>query len=190
MDLVNFEMKKLFNTMTLANGGTPVRLRRYEDTYPTLSGQSTDIVSPTMQGKQVNTIGIGKEWIPLIGFSEAYDDNCYRPFKAATGTTVVTATSQLTKDTGYVGPNPDTTSNVATATYVYSINSDTGRVQAIVDGASTAIDIKDVRPGNIPLGMLERNEYTRDEDAFNGIAPGPILTDPIVELPWYAWSAA
>lgn len=42
------------------------------------------------------------------------------------------------------------------------------------------------RPANVPLGILERNEYTRDMDAYNGIMPGPIRTDAMVELPWFA----
>lgn len=41
------------------------------------------------------------------------------------------------------------------------------------------------RPANIPLGILERNEYTRDADAFNGIMPGPVRTDALVDLPWF-----
>lgn len=44
---------------------------------------------------------------------------------------------------------------------------------------------RDVRPGNVPVGILERNEYTRFADAFNGITFGPIRTDAIVELPWF-----
>ena len=44
---------------------------------------------------------------------------------------------------------------------------------------------KDVRPANVPLGILERNEYTRDKDAFNGIKFGPIRTDASVQLPWF-----
>lgn len=44
---------------------------------------------------------------------------------------------------------------------------------------------KDVRPANVPLGILERNEYTRDKDAFNGTKLGPIRTDAIVQLPWF-----
>ena len=44
---------------------------------------------------------------------------------------------------------------------------------------------QDVRPGNIPIGVLERNEYTRDEDAYNGMMPGPILTDAMIEMPWF-----
>lgn len=44
---------------------------------------------------------------------------------------------------------------------------------------------KDVRPANVPLGVLERNEYTRDKDAFNGIKFGPIRTDASIQLPWF-----
>ena len=46
-------------------------------------------------------------------------------------------------------------------------------------------DGKVYRPANKPLGILERNEYTRDSDAFNGIMPGPIRTDALVDLPWF-----
>ena len=42
-----------------------------------------------------------------------------------------------------------------------------------------------VRPANIPIGIMGRNEYTRDIDAFNGIMPGPIHTDALVDLPWF-----
>ena len=43
-----------------------------------------------------------------------------------------------------------------------------------------------LRDKNIPLGMIGRNEYTRNADAFNGIMPGPIWTDKLVDLPWFA----
>lgn len=45
---------------------------------------------------------------------------------------------------------------------------------------------KTKRPANVAVGILERNEYTRDQDAFNGIMPGPIRTDAMAELPWFA----
>ena len=153
MDIVDFESKKLFNTMTLANGGIPVRLRETTDVYPTFGGDATDIVKPTSQGQKLQNAG--KEWTPLI--ADAYEKDVFRPFKSKKS-----ATEQLT-EAGY------------------EVNSETGRIQK--DGA----EVVNVRPGNIPLGMLERNEYTRDEDAFNGIMPGPVLTDPIVELPWFAY---
>lgn len=57
-----------------------------------------------------------------------------------------------------------------------------------VNGGHVGVDgvvRKDVRPANIPAGILERNEYTRDADAFNGITFGPIRTDAIVQLPWF-----
>ena len=47
------------------------------------------------------------------------------------------------------------------------------------------VEGKVYRPANKPLGILERNEYTRDSDAFNGMMPGPIRTDALVELPWF-----
>ncbi len=42
-----------------------------------------------------------------------------------------------------------------------------------------------VRPGNVPMGLLERNEYTRSVDAYNGIMVGAIHTDCLVELPLF-----
>lgn len=42
-----------------------------------------------------------------------------------------------------------------------------------------------VRPANMPIGIMGRNEYTRDMDAFNGIMPGPIHTDALVDMPWF-----
>lgn len=41
------------------------------------------------------------------------------------------------------------------------------------------------RPANKPAGIIMRNEYTRNDDAFNGIAPGAVLTDSMTELPWF-----
>ena len=42
-----------------------------------------------------------------------------------------------------------------------------------------------VRPANVPLGVLERNEYTRSVDAYNGIMVAPIHTDCLIELPLF-----
>ena len=41
------------------------------------------------------------------------------------------------------------------------------------------------RPANRPIGMIQRNEYTRDNDAYNGMQPGAILTDAMIELPLF-----
>lgn len=50
-----------------------------------------------------------------------------------------------------------------------------------VDGVIT----KDVRLGNVPIGIMERNEYTRNDNAYNGMQPGAVLTDKLVELPLF-----
>ena len=44
----------------------------------------------------------------------------------------------------------------------------------------------DMRVANRPIGIMSRNEYTRDNDAYNGMQPGAILTDALVELPLFA----
>ena len=159
MDLVDFESQKQFNTLTLANGGVPVKIRTVDDKYKDSKGSNTALVSATSQGKMADHT-VKKEWVPVIGFDKAYTDHCYRPFYNG-GT--------------FTGPDKQLEDNN------YSISPTTGKI--IENGA----EVKTVRPGNIPLGMLQRNEYTRDDDAFNGIAPGPILTDSLVELPWFAY---
>lgn len=158
MDLVDFESQKQFNTLTLANGGVPVRIRAIGDKYNNHSSSATAIVSPASQNKTV--LNIGKEWIPVSGFSKTYKETCYRPFKIDGATKGANAQLEASG---------------------YSISATTGKV------TKSQIEVKDVRPGNIPLGMLQRNEYTRDDDAFNGIAPGPILTDAMVEFPWFVY---
>ena len=158
MDLVDFESQKKFNTLTLANGGVPVRIRAIGDKYNNHSNSATAIVSPASQNQTV--LNIGKEWIPVSGFSKTYKETCYRPFKIDGATKGANAQLEASG---------------------YSISATTGKV------TKSQIEVKDVRPGNIPLGMLQRNEYTRDDDAFNGIAPGPILTDAMVEFPWFVY---
>lgn len=158
MDLVDFESQKQFNTLTLANGGVPVRIRAIGDKYNNHSSSATAIVSPASQNQTV--LNIGKEWIPVSGFSKTYKETCYRPFKIDGATKGANAQLEASG---------------------YSISATTGKV------TKSQIEVKDVRPGNIPLGMLQRNEYTRDDDAFNGIAPGPILTDAMVEFPWFVY---
>lgn len=153
MDLVDFDMQHSHNTITLANGGVPVRLRQEGDVYPTFANQSeTNIVEVAAQGKQVN--GVGKEWTPLA--ADTYTEKSFDGFKSGG------AIKQLT-DAGL------------------AIDADTGRV---VDDAGQFVP---VRPGNVPIGMIMRNEYTRDDDAFNGIMPGAVKTDALVELPWFAY---
>lgn len=62
-------------------------------------------------------------------------------------------------------------------TKTLTIDTNTGYMS--VDGQPSMT----VRPANKPIGILERNEYTRDDDAFNGMMVSPIRTDALVELP-------
>lgn len=160
MDLVDFDTKKHHNTLTLANGGVPVRLRAGGDSYAIGNGQATDLVSTEAQNQAAN--GIGKEWIPLAGFADTYEDKYMRPFKEATGA------AQL--------DDAD-----------LSIDSETGKVVVKAGAAGEGTVVDTARPGNIPIGMMQRNEYTRDDDAYNGMMPGPVMTDKLVELPWFAY---
>lgn len=98
LNLVDFDMRKAHNVLTLANGGVNVKLNN-------------------------------KKW-------------------------------KATKDVMTTDPN-------------------TGK--AVVGGVVSDIH----RFSNKPIGIIERNEYTRDDDAFNGIMPGAILTDAMAELPWF-----
>lgn len=70
----------------------------------------------------------------------------------------------------------------------------TGNVEATetitVDANSGALTVDNTvtgkyRPANRPVGIIQRNEYTRDDDAFNGMQPGAVLTDALVELPLF-----
>ncbi|MDY6151921.1 MAG: hypothetical protein SPI06_00785, partial [Terrisporobacter sp.] len=51
MDLVDFDMQKKHNTLTLANGGVPVRPRTTSDLYKNYSGEAKKMVSTENQGK-------------------------------------------------------------------------------------------------------------------------------------------
>lgn len=57
--------------------------------------------------------------------------------------------------------------------------------EADIDGKHKGDKKETLRPANKPLGIMGRNEYTRDVDAFNGIMPGPIHTDALVDMPWF-----
>lgn len=150
---------KKHNTLTLANGGAPVRPRTTSDLYKNYSGEAKKMVSTENQGKAVANPDI--EWIPLIGMDKAYTELSYRPFK--------------TNEGAVTGPKAQLEASN------YSVSEETGRV---VDRSGNRVQ---VIPGNQPIGMIIRNEYTRDDDAFNGMAPGAVNTDCMVELPWFAY---
>lgn len=165
MNQVEWDTKKQRNVLTLANGGTPVRLRKSGDNYKTC-GATTDLVSTDMSGKEV--VNLGKDWVPVQGMDKAYTKKAFRPFVDCSG--------EITKD------SPVVTATKALTDASYSIDPVNGRVKndsGVVDNT--------VRPGNIPIGVLENNQYTRDIDAYNGMMPGPVRTDAMIELPWFVF---
>ena len=159
MDLVCFDSKKQFNTLSLANGGMPVRLIESTDVYPTQTMAPTDIISPEAQGQPLGCVG--REWTPCAGAENMYNNHTLRSFNVSG--TYMDEISQLPAD--------------------HSVDVNTGRVINTVTGEK----VDSIRPGNIPIGIMQRNEYTRDDDAFNGIMPGPVMTDKLVELPWFTY---
>lgn len=156
---VAFKMPKSYNTLTLANGGVPVKLREDTDVYPA----DAKYVAPDARGQKVN--GVGKEWMPLAGFDKIFDPISNAP--------------RLMTIEGDMGNGTGPKKQLADAGY--TIGDKTGKVE--LDG----IAVNTVRPANIPVGIMQRNEYTRNDDAFNGIMPGAVLTDAMVELPWFAF---
>lgn len=163
MDLYSLEMMKgyrpnedgtgaytnqAFNSLTLANGGAPVKLRTSDDKYPGVA-----YVSLAVQGEAVNQAG--KEWAPVVGYANAYTSDTYRPFMRSGPLAQLTAAD-------------------------YEVSTTSGKI--IDEDGDT---LENVRPGNVPVGVMFRNEYTRDDDAYNGMTPGAVLTDCMLELPWF-----
>lgn len=166
MSTVDFETKVPHNVLTLANGGVPVRLRKTTDKYKTVvttaaeTGKSLELVSN--EGSNQTVANVEKDWCPLIGMDDAYTAKFYKPFGTGTSGAFQSPATMLTAKG-------------------YAVNATTGRVE------KGGVVANDVRVGNVPIGMIERNEYTRDIDAYNGIMPGPIRTDALVEMPWFAY---
>ena len=136
------------NVLTLANGGSPVRLRKVTDVYPAAAPDG--IISA--DGATKPLANTDTEWTPVA--ADAYTEKYYKPF-ANGGNDAIMKANGLEKDEF------------------------TGLVKK--DGKP----VLNHRAGNVPVGMLVRNEYTRDEDAFNGMMPGAIKTDILVELPHF-----
>jgi hypothetical protein len=123
MNQLDFDMKKSRNVLTLANGGSIVKLKADKKTWEPVSG----------------------EYVTAAGAEQIYLSN-----------TVDISALNITTDAS------------------------TGKVA--VDGVA----VNDYITANRPVGIIQRNEYTRDDDAFNGMQPGAILTDAMVELPLFA----
>ena len=157
LNMLDFDTKKAYNALTLANGGATVKLRGAD--------------YKNVQNKDTAPVGIGTQWTPVEeGAFTVTDKNevIYRPY-ANLGT--VAAECE-------VEGKAVKKAKVA-KTAVIGVDSATGLVT--IDGVPT----NDVRLANIPVGIIERNEYSRYEDAYNGMNPGPILTDKLIELPMF-----
>lgn len=160
MDMTDFRSKRGFNTLTLANGGAAVKIRENTDTYP-----NNSLISDEAKGNKAHGVGLG--WAPVEGLAAAYADGFYRACAHS-------GAKQL-KDAG-MGIDPKGGKVVLNAEFA-------------TDGTVVACDVTDeVRAANVPLGMLERNEYTKfNNDTMDGMQAGPIITDAIVELPYFAF---
>lgn len=185
MDLIDWEDKKQYNTATLANGGVPVRVRTVTDKYPADASAkvksklySTD-AKGKVAGQEYMVANVGKEWTPVSGLDKAYSEDAYRPFVDNTVTVTDGQQAKFVSDLEQLttgGYKIDVASDLSDTSF------HTGRV-AKTDGTV----VSDVRDGNVPVGMFSRNEFSRDLDAYNGMAVGPILTDAMIELPWFAY---
>lgn len=156
LSILDFETEKSYNALTLANGGADVKLR--DHTYK------------NVQDKQGAIIGVGTQWTPLK--ADAYElteknEPIFRPFKA-TGDAL--AGAAMAGETTVSGKQLS------------------GKIE--IDAATGLVKIGDtvteeVRLGNKPIGIIERNEYTRNDNAYNGMQPGAVLTDKLIELPYF-----
>lgn len=68
-----------------------------------------------------------------------------------------------------------------------SIDGPTGKVLYTSEEVGAKPELReDVRMANAAMGCIQRNEYTRDYNAFNGMMPGAVLTDALIEIPLFA----
>lgn len=149
-DAVDWDTDHQWNTLTLANGGVPVRLRQESDVYPSTG----NAISAGAKGQKTPLAGM--EWTPVIGLDAAYGETYFRGLKNS-------AAKQMTD-------------------YQLTIDPKTGNV------VNNKTVTNDIRPANKPIGMMERNEYNRFyKDSADGMVPAPIITDAIVELPYFAF---
>lgn len=153
----DFDTTKYHPVLTLANGGTPVKIRSTES-YP--ADASNMPISSSAFGKPI--ANKGKEWtvVGATGSTQGYRAGLLRPF--TTNGTVFLDHATMLENAGL------------------TLDPDKGLVHT--SGGAVATN---ARVGNVPAGIIIRNEYTRDEDAFNGMQPGAVNTNAMVELPWF-----
>lgn len=165
LNILDFDTHKAYNALTLANGGADVEIRK--SSYQ------------NVQDKVTAPVGIGTQWAPLN--TDAYtltgkNEAIFRPFKAAGTLEALECEVEEGKEGAKTKKAAKTAAKSAP---VVAVDAKTGLVT--VDGTVR----NDVRLGNKPIGILERNEYTRNDDAYNGMQPGAVLTDKLVELPLF-----
>ena len=165
LNILDFDTKKAYNALTLANGGADVKLR--------------DMSYQNVQNQEIAAVGVGTQWAPLkegAYTKTSTNEVIYRPFKSEEALLAALACEEEVD-----GKAKKATAKAAArvAAPVIAVDAATGLVT--VDGAVRT----DVRLGNVPVGILERNEYTRNDDAYNGMQPGAVLTDKLVELPMF-----
>ena len=92
MNMIDTDMRVPHNTMTLANGGVPVRVRTSGDKYNNVDG----IVSTAAKNTTVS--GVGKEWIASAGMAAAWTATTNRPFVKATAVNTVKYVASTASD--------------------------------------------------------------------------------------------
>lgn len=124
MNQLDFETKKSYNVLTLANGGSIVKLKDADQkTWEPVSG----------------------EYVTAAGGEQVYISN-----------------------------------DIDVSSLNLTVDAKSGKV-AVAGTVTNAY-----RSANKPIGIIQRNEYTRDDDAYNGMQPGAVLTDAMIELPLFA----
>lgn len=165
LNILDFDTHKAYNALTLANGGADVKLR--------------DTAYINVQDKVTAPVGIGTQWAPLK--ENAYtltskNEVILRPFAPGASTKGAIAGDC---EAGEVTVGKGKKATRADVSDVVAVDPRTGLVT--INGVAT----NDVRLANTPIGILERSEYSRDNDAYNGMQPGAVLTDKLVELPMF-----
>lgn len=122
MNQLDFDTHKSLNVLTLANGGSVVKIKADNKTWEPVSGKYVDAAG----GEKVYTSG-----------------------------------------------------NVDISALKITTDPTTGKIS--LDGKVT----DNYRAANRPIGVIQRNEYTRDDNAYNGMQPGAILTDALIDLPLF-----
>lgn len=164
LNIMDFDTHKAYGAITMANGGADVILR--------------DSNYKNIQDEQTAPVGIGTQWTPVKEdvYVKTDTEVIYRPFADAAALLPLAECEEEGKD-----GKAKKTKKVAAVRAAGVVGVDPATGLATLDGKVR----EDVRLGNIPVGVLERNEYTRNDNAYNGMNVGPVLTDKLIEIPMF-----